>query len=293
MQRSDPSLPVFPRALTSKQLHLTRRGDNCSIHRSSERVLSCALSGTTKVVRKKDSVALFEVISKIRSGSGGANMSVPGWMINPKGREGSIPEEVPVPKPKPAAKRAPPQEAIISTDKGRLRVSLNYVSCMVVAAGLVVLLLAAFWLGRATGGTAQGPQKAGIGDTSGEGASRVGAVKEESELPRRIAGRYYMVIQDLKGNDRATREEAHRIAKFCVDNGEPVTVNINEEGSIVVWSLKPFRKDDTEGTRNYAGLVEELGKRYFREYHTYDFRQPRQIGGGISPVMLPYVKTGQ
>ena len=221
-------------------------------------------------------------------------MSVPGWMLNPKGRETPVPEEEPAskPRPEPAAKRTAPREAIISTDKGRLRLSLNYISCMVAASGLVVLLLVAFWLGRATAGTGAQTPRGGIGLPAGEGAPQEEAAREQPELPQRTAGMYYMVIQDLKGDDPEKESEAERIAKFSTDNGEPATVNMYY-GSILVWSLKPFNKEDTEGTRNHALLVEEIGKRYFERYRTYDFRQRRQLEGDLDPLVLPYLKIGQ
>ena len=74
--------------------------------------------------------------------------------------------------------------------------SLNYVSCTVLAVALLVLLAGAFWLGRVSAeasGAGSPPEmvaEQGRGITEGQGAA--------NQLPKRIPGKYYPVIQRLK-----------------------------------------------------------------------------------------------
>ena len=235
------------------------------------------------VLKKKNSVALFEVISKSKAENVEPDMSVPGWMKPPSGKP-KTPTKAQV------AKRAKfsTGEPVFSTDGGRLTLSLNYVSCIVVAFGLIVVASLVFWLGRATAQDGGQPVQAGMqaepGDemTGGQPAYQAGPRQE---------GKHYMVIQMLKDASQASDEEAHTIAAWCTEHGEPATVaRYDRQGQwkIVVWSLRPFDKADKKSIDNHALYVEELGKRYFRKRQTYDFRQRRD--GNLDPLMLPYYK---
>lgn len=242
------------------------------------------------MAKKKNTVALFEVISKSKAENIEPDMSVPGWMRAPSAKG----EAEPASKA-PAANRvkAPGSEAVFSKAGGRLRLSLNYVSCLVVAFGLVVLASLSFWLGRATAEHEDQAIQANMrADLDGERAER-----EEPDRPRtRQAGKYYMVIQMLPDDSPGSEQEAIRIADWCShpDNGEPATVNrydLRGQSRILVWSLKPFDKTDAKSIENHALLVEELGRRYFGKYGTYDFRQRHE--GKLDPMMLPYYKPAE
>ncbi|MCK4602612.1 MAG: hypothetical protein KAU28_09110, partial [Phycisphaerae bacterium] len=129
------------------------------------------------MAKKKNSVALFEVISKARERHSQDGMAVPNWMGKGDQQEQ---EEVPAV----AEKTLPPKssfisstyvEPMVSITGGRLRLTLNQTSCIVIAAGLIVLLASAFFLGRLSAGSGQEPHspgsEAGIVNGGGQGAS--------------------------------------------------------------------------------------------------------------------------
>jgi hypothetical protein len=256
------------------------------------------------VTKKKDSVALFEVISKSRQKRGDSDLGVPGWIEPPEAPRQQA-EKPSVPARQAAAiPQAPsrPVEPAIGVVGGRLTVSLNYVSCMVIAMGLLVLLLAAFWLGRATGGAAKGePTEAGVAGFT-EGQSTGGSITEGgtrpppstghqkatdvtrsaefhlpvTRVPKRVSGKYYLVIESIKKNtDAATqktnREEADRIIEFCKQKGEPSELR-SMKGRFIVWSLTPHDSSESEAALRHARFIQDnLGKEYFEKYKTYKF----------------------
>jgi len=232
------------------------------------------------VVKKRDSVALFEVISKSRRKRREAGLGIPGWM----GEDQEMPQGAPQGEApggtSPIGRAAPLGEPLVSTAGGRLSLSLNYVSCLVGVMVLVGLLVLAFWLGRATAGGAQ--------TDSPEQSGSVG--KQAPASTSRTSGYYYLVIQDLQGNTEDKKKEADRIVEFCKARGEPATVN-TYKGSIVVWSLVGFNSPNEKAARDYAKKVEQLGQNYFQEYKTYDFRQKR--AGRFDPLFLPYTEPHQ
>ena len=98
--------------------------------------------------KKKDSVALFEVISKSRERKHQAGLDVPQWMEGQAGT-GDAPAKADPPAA-PRAPEAPPvepssrRELVSSFLDKRVSLSLNYVSCGVVLLSFVLLLIAVF-----------------------------------------------------------------------------------------------------------------------------------------------------
>lgn len=233
------------------------------------------LCGSAALGKKKNSVALFEVIAKAGPEP---DMSVPGWM---KGDEPGHPSaEVPAGY----SGRQGGGEALISTVPGRLRLSLNYVSCMVAAFGLVVLLSLAFWMGRASVGWSSQATAGLAGTSDGAGRSPAGPAAVVAQAPRRVAGKWYMVIQDLRGAAETNKAEAVRIVSYLKNEfGIPAEVR-RYAGRYVVWSFKPFDSRDGQDVRDYAGKIEKIGQRYFKKYSTYRFSQ--RHNGKLDPWML-------
>lgn len=239
------------------------------------------------MVKKKNSVALFEVISKARSSDAESGMSVPAWMTPPGKQDPRADGDKTAESARPASRSA--AEPVVSTASGRLRLSLNYVSCTAISFSLVVMLLLAFWLGRTTARPAGGETQQASLTLVDDSASTAAEMAPQIE---RIPGKYYMVIQDLQGNDQKKEAEAYRIADYCTANGEPASVNEYQK-SIVVWSRKPFDRGDRQAIRSHALMLEKLGQGYRQQYRTYDFRQRRQSGSELDPTMLPYNQAGR
>jgi len=175
---------------------------------------------------------------------------------------------------------------IWSTSGGRLILSLNYVSCLVVSTGIVLLIVAAFVVGHMVGSRPATP----AGAQSGQ------------PVVKRQVGKYYMVIETLNGNTREARAEADQIVKFCAANGEPSEVQllpkvvngkvVKGQGNLIVWSLTPFDSPKSEEVRAHALHIQnELGPKYARKHGSkYKFNQPEK-NGKLVPLMFPYGKN--
>jgi hypothetical protein len=225
------------------------------------------------VTKKKDSVALFEVISKNRQVQGESGMGVPDWMG--KGAEPPSPgQEAAVS----VASKAPskPIEPLLSTATGRLTLSLNYVSCMVAALALVLLLALAFWLGRwsarsaaqAAPGTEQGSQQ------SAEKANNP-ASPADKQIMRREDGKYYLVIQGVQGVTGEHKADADAIVQWLAK--QTVKAETRELGGpsrqYVVLSFDGFDSTDSASAKKFVETIEELGRRYGRDGGKYAFKQ--------------------
>jgi hypothetical protein len=280
-----------------------------------------AAARSSQVAKKKNSMALFEVISKTRDKNPDSEVSVPNWIKPSSGQEDQEPEvqvpaveaqdaldtlepetqtpeprqeeeEVATPKPEtlisptlqttstwePRRSPEPPKSSdlpIWSTSGGRLILSLNYVTCLVASMGVLLLIIGAFVIGRMTASDST-PIAAG-------GGRRQAVVKRE-------VGKFYMVIETLKGRSPEARTEADRIVKFCNANGEPSQVQLLGQ-NLIVWSLTPFdAKNSEEVTAHALHVQNELGAKYTRQYGSkYKFSQPKK-NGKLVPVLYPYTK---
>ena len=224
--------------------------------------------------KKKDSVALFEVISKSRQRRSEAGLNIPGWMGPGQGSEGA---ESPPPSETPAAPTRSPtigppatREAMVSTAGGELRLALNYFSCIVAAFALVLLLAGAFWLGRVTAGA---PVAKDPGEQGGEKAS-VKGLAEPASAPPREPGKYYLVVQGLQGTTQQHYSAAQEIVAYLKKNYIPADVNLypGSPKQYIVWSLDGFDKLDSDAAKGFVRKIESLGQRYRAQGGRYDFR---------------------
>jgi hypothetical protein len=263
------------------------------------------------MAKRKNSPALFEVISQDRSKQGRKELKVPGYARRQEPAEtgeaavegqweatGAAEQTEPTHEPRATAPRSRPEpvagaaEPLIRTEGGRLRVSLNYVSCSVALGAGVLLLVLAFVLGRASISPERSPMSgetvaAGMGaeteQPAGDDASEQAAGAVAS---RRIAGRQYLVIESMGGLTAELRNQADEIARYCTDVGHPATV-AQSSTEYLVWSLEGFDSADSEEARGYAAQIHELGKRYRAlPGAKHDFNQ-RDESGLLKPRFEP------
>jgi len=224
------------------------------------------------VTKRKNSVALFEVIAKERQERREGRLNVPSWMGRPPA-EGQ--QAVAAPK-RPTVEEPAPGEPIVSTSGGRLRLSLNYVSCLVAAGVLLILLLLAFWLGRATVGDSQAsPTQASVGDARAEGDA---AARVPAQQPTREPGKHYLVIQGMQGTSDANRRDADKIVNYLRDHDVEADVQKypGRPEQYIVWSFEGFDSPTSREALDYAKMIEVLGERYLREGGRYNFKQVRE-----------------
>jgi hypothetical protein len=244
------------------------------------------------MTKRKDAVALFDLISRGKTQQAGPGLNVPGWFSKrpppgPPGMEAPEPpaEGAAVEAPAPAEPSAPPPlgpfapaapaEPMISAADGRLHFSLTYVFCAAMALGLIAVLLGAFWLGRVTarpGAPPPNPPPA-PGGTGRPGGGETSAPPPPP--PERTKGKWYLVIQGFNGMSTSEKQDAYAIADYCNKNNHPCDVWNFRNHHWIVWSLKPFDDPKSKEAQDYARSIEDLGNLYKppRGRGKYDFNQ--------------------
>lgn len=251
------------------------------------------------MARKKNSVALFEVISKAKDNRGRDEFRIPDWAgRQPQSADAAATESQDTPPSQPDYQRAGQEFASAPGDTApwRLTLTLNSVSCAVAAVVLIVLVGGAFWLGRATGSA--GPVRVagvGAGGDKKETTSGNTAQNPKPPAPKRVPGKYYLVIQQLPGKSTQDLADARGIEKFCKVNNTHAKVWQTSK-YYYVWGFRAF--DSYPATLapealTYAKEIEKLGREYSRHaarsggrLKRHDFRQRR--GGKLEPHFKLY-----
>lgn len=261
--------------------------------------------GAIIVAKRKDAIALFEVITNRRSE---VNLDVPKWMggqgsagvQEAPAEQGDSQPDSPESEPSPlgaeqaepeAGHSPPPAEPAGAIAPFTVRVTQRHL--IYAGAGLLLALLLAAWIGYALGGgSSQEPnpdatggslkQKTPVGShvTARKGGASKAGVGASKGLPTgaasRVKGKYYLIVQRLGGSARKDKAEADRIAGWLAGQGEPATVELFEMGGkkyYIVWSLRGFDRPTDDDAQQFGKRIEGLGKKYFSEYKTYNFLQ--------------------
>ena len=256
------------------------------------------------MAKKKDAAALFEVISKSRDRCAKDGLNVPPWMRThgesvelPAVEQGPAVEQQPVAELQPETPMVPAphatfeagpaeSEPMVSTIGGRLRLSLNYVSCTVIFVALLVLLIGSFVLGRLSVGGSGAAHTAEIGKLPQQNTGKQ-APPEPPAKDARIPGKYYLVIQNMQGLNDELKAEAYKIRDFCKAQDRPATIN-EWRGSYIVWSMAPFETSGGLDARQFALEMERLGRQYLAQGGKYNFMQRRSPGGLLEPMFIRY-----
>ena len=253
--------------------------------------------------RKKDSMALFEVIARDRQKKHKAHLAVPDWMKGPIAPDASAdldqaqPEsqeyigqaeseaepEAAVPRP---AVQSPEQSdderaSVFTIADGRVTLSLNYVSSAVAVAGLLLAVVGAFVLGRIAA-----PSDAPAGTGDGKPQARAGLMlgNTPARTTQRISGKYYLLIQKLGPMTPTVMAEGKDIVDFCraARDDDPATI-IRDRQQYMVLSGKPFDSPTGADARKHAAEIHALGDLYkIHKKMKYDFNQ-MDSGGKLDP----------
>jgi len=247
--------------------------------------------GSKQVAKRKDSIALFEVIKNRRSD---ANLTVPPWM-GAKGTAGA--QEPPLPTAQPAAPGAASTawSRLSSGAGGQLTLKLTYTHCLVAAVVLALVAIVSVWAAYQLGAGSRPAPKPAAGVTlaekvppgphvvTGNNAAKPSApavAPGPAAASSRVPGKYYLVIQSMVGATKADQVEAEQIRTWCAQHGEPATVatyRLSRTGKelCIVWSLRPFNSSSSPEAQEFGKHIETLGKLYNAQYKRYDFRQRR------------------
>jgi len=254
--------------------------------------------GSEQVAKRKDSIALFEVIKNQRNE---VNLNVPQWMGAKDSAGAGEPPPLPTapavqpavqPTVQSAASRA--WSRLASGAGGQLTLKLTYAHCPLAGAGLALVVIVSVWaayhLGSASipaGPAANAPLTdrvpSGQYVVAGQGAAKSGSpavAPVPASTLLRVPGKYYLVIQSLVGASKEDQAEAEQIRAWCAQHGEPASVATHTlartgKSRCIVWSLRPFDSPSSPEALNYGRKIEALGKNYNAQYKRYDFRQQR------------------
>ena len=250
------------------------------------------------MARKKDGKSLFEVMGTGASRND-KSITVPSWFdrggraSSASGPQADGSPTVPQPtSPPPVPSR---REPILSVSAGRLVISLSQISAVVAALAIVLLVAAAYMLGRMTSqntSTVPGRIKAPYNPAAtrpGDGAVRVlpmpgahrpgpsgaGMVRDDA---KRQKGYSYLVIQG--GID--TLKEAGNIKQFLYTKGVNATIHRMSIRKYMVKDMRGFRNIRSAQTRadirNHVAQIERLGREYQRLGGRHGFKQSSSIG---------------
>jgi len=273
--------------------------------------------GSEQVAKRKDSIALFEVIKNQRNE---VNLNVPQWMGAKDSAGAGEPPPLPTaptvqPAVQPAAPGALPGalssaasrawSRLASGAGGQLTLKLTYAHCLLAGAGLALVVIVSVWAAYHLGSAsipARPAANAPLTDrvpsgqyvVAGQGAAKSGppaVAPAPAATAVRVPGKYYLVIQSIPGGGKAQLDEAAQIAGWCTANGEPATAAVYSQTRAskqwsIVWSLRPFDSPLAANAQEYGKKIETLGKTYKAQYKRYDFRQ--QNDGKFDPWFVIY-----
>jgi hypothetical protein len=237
------------------------------------------------VAKKKNSIALFEAISKSKEKNAYAGVSVPAWLS--KVSQPQDPGQPPAENPPPIPGSAP---------YGGPKIVLSGAGLVLVLAVIVTVGAAGFLAGRATapGKTVQnavtGYHRPGLNAPDG------GTPAEVVELPARTIGKQYLVIQRFEKMTAEDWKEAKDIADWLVkqkgEKCEAKIIQVRNDKFLAVWSLRAFDSYLSPEAQKYAEHIEALGREFkttevFRKSTgKYTFSQHRQ--GKLDPYYVVY-----
>ncbi|MFP3936781.1 MAG: hypothetical protein ACLFVW_00475 [Phycisphaerae bacterium] len=246
------------------------------------------------MAKRKNTPALFEVISRSRERQSQSGLRVPTWMggesreqseepaENAAQQQAPQPEAQPQEPATPQKPAGPVDEPMFSTSGGRLRVSLNYGGAIALSVVVVLLLGAAFAIGRATAGPGRADQSAVQADADAE--QELG--ESSGSMIEREPGKHYLVIWDADAG-AGLRSRAESIAEFFTARDEQAEVRTLQDSQsgepfLAVWSAKGFNSPDNQAAENYRRQIQQLAREYRQEHSSIRFNpwyapyQPRE-----------------
>lgn len=238
------------------------------------------------MAKKKNSIALFEAISKSKEKNAHTGVSVPGWLS--KVSQPQDPGQPPAENP-PAISGAAPY--------GGPKIVLSGAGLMLILAVIVTVGAAGFLAGRATApGKAGDSAAAGLRNRPGASVTDGLAPAENVDLPARVIGKQYLVIQRFEKMTTEDWKEARDIADWLVkqkgEKCEAKIIQVRNDKFLAVWSLKPFDSYLSTDAQKYAEHIESLGREfkttdvYKKSLGKYTFSQHRQ--GKLDPYFVVF-----
>ncbi|NQU76515.1 MAG: hypothetical protein HQ546_09415 [Planctomycetes bacterium] len=242
--------------------------------------------------KRKKTAALFEVISRqtgkevrvplwVKAGESTDTVSVEGHrsgapLKQPPGFDPTVLVSAPMSAPAKMQKVAP----VIAIEGSRLKLSLSYISCIVLGLGLIVLLFGFYKLGQATA-----PHVRGQSEPGGQSAEAMGGPPAvvagsdynyeavQSEATRRWnKGGKFPVIQGLVAN----MDDARAIQKYLWQAGYAPLISQDANKKLMVLDTLDMTDATNEELSAYAENLERLGNS--KQWQLgYNFKHGKQL----------------
>ncbi len=246
------------------------------------------------MAKKRNSEALFEVISRTRDSQDPSMIHVPAWMSKkPPEQDAADGDE---PKQQAQAEQAQPMQPLdaapakprsfeilrplLAIGDKRVAISLNYLWCGVLGLAMVTLVLSAFLLGWKMGGPSDVRPREPVPEKREVlGEEDLTTTTPPAPLPERVDGKYYMLIQGVGSVGEQHLAEAKKIVDYCAKANLPADIGqMRDPTQYVVWSLTGFDSPDSPEAKKYFEQIKALGKKYKADHGTYEFKQPDPVG---------------
>jgi hypothetical protein len=213
------------------------------------------------VAKKKDSLALFEAISRTKDA------------------------------PRPTAPQAPQTGGDVPpplTTAGARKLTVSAPVVVAAIVGAAALVAGAFAIGRL--GTAA-PRQEQAQQQLSPAAWQPPPAETPASAPARVKGKYYLIVQRLQDDTPADAAEGERIVKFLAQRGEQAELvkGGKTKQFYAVWSMRAFDDPSTQAARDFASHVEKLGAEYIKLYPgTYKFQQRTAPSAPLTPLYWQY-----
>ena len=192
--------------------------------------------------KKKDSVALFEVIAKSRAKDANKASNLPDWAgpAEPSEGEGF---DSPV-----TEQDAAPSGLSGVAESQMLTITVSYPKALVIALVALLVIILSFWLGKAI--------------TPAPQAEKVAIASYAARLTK---GRYHVrvnkVIASGRGStDRQIRDSMKAMCNYFWAHGEPVVLRKSRTRPTrwSIWSARAFDADDSPEAKKHLERIDEL-----------------------------------
>lgn len=234
------------------------------------------------MAKRKDSIALFEAMSKTRDARAHEGPAVPNWFNKQNGAAAD--------PASPAPETAAPRPVASATANEKVKRALSPRNPIVIGAavGLVVILIVAFAIGQFAGKNTGGPVKP-------DPTKAPPPVKTGFGDPVKPKTKYYLVIQGMAGAGDKDLADCDKIVEWLKTRNEPaqavkLTVKPTGRQYYAVLSSRPFEniyvgenKRSAESDK-FARDIEKLGQQYKKDNGRYWFNQ--QNKGKFDPYFV-------
>jgi hypothetical protein len=259
---------------------------------------------TQPVAKKKNSPALYEMMSRSKEKQAKGGLVPPSWLTaNAAGQRpasAAVVDRLPETQPpqQVAAEGAKPSTGMLGSraaGQTAWRLPVPPKALVVGVAAVLVVALAVWGVAKVVAGKPSAASPAGGAGTGIVGAGAYAGPGDVAPADR-VKGKYYLVIERLKGVSEKDWAEAKTIQTFLGERkyqGRPIVATIEKAGRnqdfYAIWTVSPgFDDPGSADAKAFALEVERLGREYSSKYGTYRFQQRARPTAELSPSYVQF-----